>query len=227
MIVLRPLDRKPAGPVTTLYEPTSSSKFAGLIQNQPQPVVVFFWFAGLIPNQPQPVGGGWRVDPCRNHNASRKLPRFTPSRRPADRDNGRRCRARPIDAAVVQAGHAGLVPQPGTCRAGEAAIHLRLAAVHQGGALVALARTTPTGLAPQWERWAGGAHRRGCALALAHNHLGPQIEVCSGNLNGIKASLPRQMTVQLVSWRSRAERVFAFSARDAELPMHVAPCQRT
>ena len=143
--------------------------------------------------------------------------------------NGQPARGtRTIDAPVVQAGTTGVVPQHRSLRSREAAVDLRLAAVHQGGTLVALTRTATVGVAPQRDGRASGAHCGSCALALAHDHLGPEVEVCLRDLDRIEATLPRQVAVQLVSRRSRAIGVLALLAGDAELPVHVtAPIVET
>ena len=114
-----------------------------------------------------------------------------------------------------------MVPQHRTLRSGEAAVDLRLAAVHQGGTLVALARAPTVGVAPQRDGRARGAHCRSCALAVAHDHLGPEVEVRLRDLDRVEATLPREVAIKLVSGRSRAIGVLALLARDAELPVNV------
>ena len=126
---------------------------------------------------------------------------------------------------MVQACTAGLVPKHSSLWAGEAAVNSRFTAVHQGGSLVAFAGTTIIGLAPQREGRASCAHSGRCALALADDNFGPCIEVRLSDLDRVKAPLPSQVAVQLVSGWSRAIGIVAFLAGDAELPMHVSPRQ--
>ena len=66
-----------------------------------------------------------------------------------------------------------------------------------------------------------GAHGSRCALAAADDHLGSVIEVRLRDLDGVEATFPRQVAVELVSGRSRAVGVLPLVAGDAELPVHV------
>ena len=66
-----------------------------------------------------------------------------------------------------------------------------------------------------------GAHGSRCALAAADDHLGSVVEVRLRDLDGVEATFPRQVAVELVSGRSRAVGVLPLVTGDAELPVHV------